>query len=191
MKTAIVMLSNRHVHLTREAADILFGEGYELTVKKLLGHPIFAANETVTLKGPGGAIEKVRILGPFRPYTQAEILRADNFVLGIDAPVKISGSPQLAPLQVIGPKGTLQLDSVALIAKRHIHLSESLAAEYGVKKGEIVSVRVGGERALVFNEVVISYTDIEEPTFHVDVEEGNAAGLTNLDVVEIITGGDK
>lgn len=187
MKTACVLISNRHVHLNREALDILFGKDYELTVKKPLGHPIFAANETVTLKGPKGSISNVRILGPLRPYNQAEILRADNFVLGIDAPVKISGSKDLAPLIVIGPAGELEFDSVAVVAKRHIHINPEDAAAYEVQNGQIVNVRISGDRALVFEETVISFTDIPEPTMHVDVEEANAAGINSMDIAEILT----
>ena len=187
MKTACVLISNRHVHLTREAVDTLFGQNYELTVKKLLGHPIFAANETVTLKGPKGSIQNVRILGPLRPYNQAEILRADNYLLGIEAPVKISGSKELAPLTLIGPAGELELDSVAVVAKRHIHINPEHAEEYGLEHGQIVNVRIGVERALIFEETVISFTDIPEPTMHVDVEEANAAGINAMDVAEILT----
>ncbi len=186
MKKAIVMISNRHVHLNREALDVLFGKDYELTVKKELGFPIFAANETVTLKGSKGSIADVRILGPLRPYTQAEILRADNFVLGINAPVKMSGSSDLAPLTLVGPAGELQLDSVALVAKRHIHMTAEKAAEYGLEDRQVVSVKMGGERGLTFDEVVITFTDIPEPTMHVDVEEGNAACINNMDIVEIL-----
>ena len=186
MKTAYIMISNRHVHLTREAVDVLFGKDYELTVKKPLGHPIFAANETVTLKGPKGSIPNVRVLGPMRPYNQAEILKADNFVLGINAPVKLSGSPDLAPLTIIGPAGELELDSVAVIAKRHIHMTPEKAAEYGLENKQRVRVRVDGERALIFDETVITFTDIPDPTMHVDVEEGNAAQIKNMDIVEIL-----
>lgn len=186
MKTAYIMISNRHVHLNQKTVDKLFGKGYELTVHKPLGHPIFAANETVTLKGPKGMIENVRVLGPLRSYTQAEILRADNYVLGIDAPVKMSGSDGLAPLTLIGPKGEVHLDSVALIAKRHIHITEAMAEEYGFHNKQVVSVKVGGDRGVIFNETVISFTDIEETTMHVDVEEGNAANISNMEVVEIL-----
>ncbi|GHU63759.1 phosphate propanoyltransferase [Clostridia bacterium] len=185
-KTAVVLLSNRHVHLNREALDILYGEGYELTEKKKLGFPIFAANETVTLAGPKGEISNVRILGPLRPYVQAEILKADNYVLGIDAPVKISGSLDLAPLTLIGPKGEMHLDSVALIAKRHIHMTDEQAAAWGFEKGQNVSVKIGGERGLIFENTAVVFTEIPEPTLHVDIEEGNASGLKNLDVVEIL-----
>ncbi|GHT79637.1 phosphate propanoyltransferase [Spirochaetia bacterium] len=186
MKTAQIMLSNRHVHLNRETLDILFGKGYELTVKKPLGYPIFAANETITLQGPRGRIEGVRILGPLRPYNQAEILRCDNYVLGIHAPVKISGSSGLAPLTFIGPAGNLDLESAAVVAKRHIHITETKAAEYGLENKQIVKVRITGDRALVFDEVMIVFTDIDEPTLHLDTEEGNAANVKNLDIAEIV-----
>lgn len=186
MKIAYIMISNRHVHLTRADADVLFGKGYELTVKKPLGYPIFAANEEVTLMGPKGSISHVRVLGPLRPYTQAEILRADNFVLGINAPIKLSGSFDLAPLTIIGPAGKLELDSVAVIAKRHIHMTAEKAAEYGLKNKQAVSVKISGERALIFDQTIVTFTDIPEPTMHVDVEEGNAACIKNMDVVEIL-----
>ena len=182
-----VMISNRHMHLNREALDILFGEGYELTMKRPMAPPIFAANETVTLQGPKGKIESVRNLGPLRSYNQVEILRADNFVLGSRAEVKISGSPDLAPLTVIGPKGKIDFDSVAVVALRHIHFTPEQAAEYGLHKGQKVRVKVSGERELVFGDCQVVFTDgMEEPMMHVDVEEANAACVTNMDVVEIL-----
>lgn len=183
---AIVLISNRHVHLTRAALDALFGEGYQLTVKKRMGDPIFAAEETVTVEGPKGRIEGVRILGPLRPYNQVEVMKADGFKLGLIPPIRMSGSPDSAPIRIIGPAGTLDLEHGIIIAKRHIHVSPADAAEMGLSNGQIVQVRMGGERALVFGEVAISFTDIDEPTMHVDVEEGNAADITNGDRVEII-----
>lgn len=185
-KTAYILISNRHVHLNRETLDVLFGKGYELTEKKALGFPIFAANETVTLRGPKGEISNVRILGPLRPYAQAEILAADNFVLGINAPIRLSGSPDLAPLTLIGPNGEVSLDSVAVIAKRHIHMRPEKAREYGLSEKQVVSVKIKGERGLTFDETVIVFTDIPEPTMHVDVEEGNACNIKSMDIVEII-----
>lgn len=186
MKTK-VLISNRHMHLNREAVDTLFGKGYELTVKKNLDPPIFAANETVTLVGPAGKIEGVRILGPLRPYNQAEILRADNFILGIDAKVKISGSDNKAPLNVIGPKGEINFDDLAIVAQRHIHFSPEQAEKYGYKKGEIVKAKVDGERSLIFDDVMITITEgMTEPIMHIDREEGNAASITNNDWVEIL-----
>ena len=182
-----VTISNRHMHLNREACDILFGKDYELTVKRPMAPPIFAANETVTLQGPKGSISGVRILGPLRGYNQVEILRADNFVLGIDAPVKISGSPDLAPLKVVGPKGSIDFDSVAVVALRHIHFTPEQAAEYGLEKGQMVRVKVDGERKLTFDDVMVVFTDgMEAPMMHVDVEEANAARIHPMDIVEIL-----
>ena len=186
-KTAYIMISNRHVHLNREALDALYGKGYELTEKKALGSPIFAANETVTLRGPKGEIKDVRILGPLRPYTQAEILMADNYLLGINAPVKLSGEADLAPLTLIGPSGELAMGSVAVVAKRHIHMTAAKASEYGLKERQTVDVKIGGVRGLIFSETAIVFTEIPEPTMHVDVEEGNACGIKNMDVVEILS----
>ncbi|MDD4583022.1 MAG: PduL/EutD family phosphate acyltransferase [Eubacteriales bacterium] len=186
-KTTHIMISNRHIHLNREAVDILFGKDYQLTVKKPLADPIFAANETVTLKGPKGKIDGVRILGPLRNYNQAEILKSDNYVLDINAPVKISGSSGLAPLTVIGPKGEIDFDSVAVVALRHIHFTPEQAAEYGLTKGQMVKVKADGERKLIFDDVMVVFTDgMEAPMMHVDVEEANAAGIRNMDIVEIM-----
>ena len=182
-----VIISNRHMHMNREACDILFGEGYELTVKRPMAPPIFAANETVTLKGPKGEISGVRVLGPLRDYNQVEILRADNYVLGINAPVKISGSPDLAPLTVIGPKGSIDFDSLAVVALRHIHFTPEQAAEYVLKKGQMVRVKVNGERQLVFGDCMVVFTEgMEEPMMHIDVEEANAACINAMDIVEIL-----
>ena len=182
-----VTISNRHMHLNREACDILFGKDYELTVKRPMAPPIFAANETVTLQGPKGSISGVRILGPLRGYNQVEILRADNFVLGIDAPVKISGSPDLAPLKVVGPKGSIDFDSVAVVALRHIHFTPEQAAEYGLEKGQMVRVKVDGERKLTFDDVMVVFTDgMEAPMMHVDAQEANAASIHPMDIVEIL-----
>lgn len=182
-----VIISNRHMHMNREACDILFGKDYELTVKRPMAPPIFAANETVTLKGPKGEISGVRVLGPLRGYNQVEILRADNYVLGINAPVKISGSPDLAPLTVVGPKGSIDFDSLAVVALRHIHFTPEQAAEYGLKKGQMVRVKVNGERQLVFGDCMVVFTEgMEEPMMHIDVEEANAACINAMDIVEIL-----
>lgn len=182
-----VMISNRHVHLNREALDILFGKGYELTVKKELDPPIFAANETVSLIGDAGRIDGVRILGPLREYNQAEILRADQFVLGTNAEVKISGSPNKAPLRISGPAGEMDFKDVAIIAQRHIHFSPEQAQKFGYRKDQIVRVKVDGDRSLIFDNVRIVITDgMSEPMMHVDREEGNAACINNNDWVEIL-----
>ena len=187
-KNAIILISNRHIHLTREALDTLFGSGYQLTVKKRMGDPIFAANETVTLVGPKGEISGVRILGPLRSYNQAEVMKADCFKLGVMAPIRLSGSPDIAPIKVVGPAGSLELEHGLVIAKRHLHIRPEQAAEYGIAAGQTIQVKVSaGERALIFDQVAVVYTDIDAPTVHVDVEEGNAAAIANGDIVELLT----
>ncbi len=187
-KTIIARISNRHMHITEEALDRLFGEGYELTAKKDLDPPIFAANETVVIEGPKGRIEGVRILGPARKYNQVEILRSDNYKLGIDAPIKISGSKDLAPLKVIGPKGSIDFDSVALVPLRHIHFTEEQAEDFGVKKGQTVKVKVkSGERKLIFDDVMIVITPgMPAPALDIDFEEANASCVAADDIVEIV-----
>lgn len=187
-REVIVRVSNRHMHLTRETLDVLFGKGYELHVKKPLDPPIFAAQETVTIQGPRGKIDNVRILAPLRGYDQVELLRSDNFKLGIDAPIELSGSDNKAPLTVIGPVGQINFDNVALIAQRHIHFTEEQAEEFGVRKGQIVRVRVGkGKRKVIFDDVAIVITaGMLEPSMDLDFEEVNASALKSGDYVEIL-----
>lgn len=183
--TAEIMISNRHVHVNQQAVDVLFGKGYALTVKKRMGDPIFAANETVTLVGPKGKIENVRVLGPLRPYNQAEVMKADCFTLGVMAPIAMSGTPDIAPITMVGPAGTLELEHGLVIAKRHLHISKANAEKAGLQSGQMVQVKIGGQRALVFDEVAVTFTEMET-TVHVDIEEGNAADVRNGDIVEII-----
>jgi len=187
-KNVIARISNRHMHMTEETLCKLFGENYELSVKKNLDPPIFAANETVTIEGPKGKIEGVRILGPVRQYNQVEILRSDKFKLGIDAPIKISGSKNLAPLKVTGPKGSIDFDSVALVPLRHIHFTEEQAKDFDVRKGQIVKVKVStGDRKLIFDDVMIVITPgMPAPALDIDFEEANASCITADDLVEII-----
>ena len=186
-KTVEVMLSNRHLHLSKEDAERLFGAGYEITVKKMLTDVQFAANETVTLVGPKGKFENVRVLGPYRKETQVEVLKGDCFKLGINAPIRESGKLQgAAPLKIVGPNSEINLNETAIVALRHIHMPQDLADEYGLKDKQIVSVKTEGERELVFNNVLIRVIPYGDPVMHVDTEEGNAAGLKNKDLVEIL-----
>lgn len=184
-KTALIMISNRHVHLNQQAVDVLFGKGYQLTVKKKMGDPIFAANETVTLEGPKGTLEGVRVLGPLRPYNQAEVMKADCFKLGIMAPIAMSGTPDIAPVIMVGPAGRLELAHGLVIAKRHLHISAANAEAWGLKAGQTVQAKIPGERALVFDAVEVTITEMDT-TVHVDVEEGNAADISNGQRVEIL-----
>lgn len=181
------MLSNRHVHLTEEDVSVLFGTA-GLTFSRYLsgnGGP-WASNEFVTLKGPKGSIEHVRVLGPCRSYNQAELLKADCYKLGIDAPVRNSGHHNgAATLELIGPCGSLEIHT-AIIAHRHIHVGKELLEETGWIPGEtFVRVRVGGIRGLIFDNVAIVKGG-RGLMMHVDTEEGNAAGIKNGDRLEIL-----
>ena len=184
-----IMLSNRHVHLTEDAAKQLFGQQGVTLKRYVLGNRgQYACNETVTLEGPHGRIENVRVLGPTRGYVQAEILTGDNFKLGIDAPLRKSGDLEgAATVKLIGTCGEIEAPC-AIVAKRHVHMKQELADELGFHGGDIVKVRTFGERAVVFENVEIEIAKPSAPgsIMHVDTEEGNAAGIKNMDEVEII-----
>jgi putative phosphotransacetylase len=183
-----VGVSNRHIHLSQEHLAQLFGPQFELTVLKGLSQPgQFAANETVTVEGPKGTIENVRILGPARSMTQLEISKTDSFKLGINAPVRLSGDIEGTPGIIIhGPKGTITVDKGVIIAKRHIHMTPSDAEKFGVKDNQVVKVKTFGERALIFDEVVVRVNEKFALDMHIDTDEANAAGLKTGDHVELL-----
>ncbi|MCT4535111.1 phosphate propanoyltransferase [Halodesulfovibrio sp.] len=182
-----VGISNRHLHLSQEDVNALFGEGYQLTVLKELSQPgQFGCKETVTICGPKGAIEKVRVLGPVRSKTQVEILAGDCFKLGVKAPARLSGDLDGTPgATLIGPKGSVQLKEGLIVAQRHIHMHTSDALVHGVKDGQMVGIELDGVRGGVFRNVAIRVTDDSALELHVDMEEANAMSLTSASVVEI------
>lgn len=176
-----IAISGRHVHLDRASMDVLFGEGSELTVYRNLSQPgQFAARETVTLVGPRGEIEGVRVLGPLRKATQVEISRTDEFALGVDAPIRASGKTEgSAPITLRGPAGTLHLQEGLICAWRHIHMTTADAAAYGVENGDQVEVAItGGDRDLTFGDVLIRVKDSYVLEMHIDTDEANAAELS-------------
>ncbi|KAF5044204.1 phosphate propanoyltransferase [Sedimentibacter saalensis] len=184
-----VGLSNKHVHLSKEHINILFGEGHELTPIKDLSQPgQFACDEKVDLVGPKRTIKGVRILGPARKETQVEISLSDGFTLGLkEVPVRDSGKTEGTPgVKLVGPCGEVELEKGVIAASRHIHMHTSDAAKYGLKDKDIVQVKVGGPRGLTFDNVLIRVHDEYALDMHLDVEEGNAAGLVNGDAVEVI-----
>ena len=184
-----VGLSNKHVHLSEEHIDILFGEGHELTPIKDLSQPgQYACEEKVDLVGPKRTIKGVRILGPARKETQVEISLSDGFTLGIkDLPIRDSGKLEGTPgVKLVGPKGEVELERGVIAAARHIHMHTSDAEKYGLKDKDMVSVKVGGPRGLTFDNVLVRVSDQYALDMHLDVEEGNAAGLSNCDEVEVI-----
>lgn len=183
-----VGISGRHIHLSKKDLEILFGKDYELTPLKSLSQPgQYACKETLTIAQRKGCIEKVRIIGPLREKTQVEILRADAFKLGIKPVLRLSGDISNTPgVTIIGPKGSLILDEGVIVAKRHIHFNTQQAKERGYKNGDIVSIRVGGERSAILENVNIRVGDNSYLDCHIDQEEANALGLGPKDFVEIV-----
>lgn len=186
--TIKVGVSQRHVHLSQEDLETLFGKGYELTVKKYLMGREFASEEFVTLVGPSlKAIEKVRVLGPVRKNTQVEISRTDTFVLKVSPPVrpsgKIEGSEKLV---LVGPKGTVYLKEGVIIANRHIHLTPEYADAHGIKDNDLVDVEIDGIKPTRFYDVQVRVRDDFNVEMHIDTDDANSAGLKNGAKVTII-----
>ena len=145
----------------------------------------FACKETVTICGPKGAIEKVRVLGPVRKETQIEIVAGDCFKLGVKAPAKLSGDLAGTPgITVVGPKGSVQTAQGLIVAQRHIHMAPADAQAYGVQDGQIVKIRVGGLRGGLYDNVAIRVTTSSKLECHLDTEEANAMGVAGT--VEIV-----
>ena len=174
----LVETSARHVHLTKEHLEILFGEGHELTVKKMLSQPgQFASEERVTLVGPKKSIERVSILGPIRPDTQVEISFTDARSLGIDAPVRESGDIKgSAGCKIVGPCGEIEISEGVIVAKRHIHFTPEQAEAYGVTDKQIVKVEIdSADRKTIFDDVVVRVKASFDAAMHIDTDEANAA----------------
>ena len=183
-------VSQRHIHLSQEDLEKLFGKGYELTKKKSLMGREYAAEETVTLVGPSlRAIEKVRVLGPVRKNTQVEVSRTDTFILKISPPVrpsgKIEGSERLV---LVGPKGTVYLKEGVIIANRHIHLTPEYAEKHSISDGDYVDVMIEGEgkKPTKFYDVQVRVRDDFNVEMHIDTDDANSAGIKNGDLVRII-----
>ncbi|UNH27602.1 phosphate propanoyltransferase [Moellerella wisconsensis] len=184
-----VGISNRHVHLSRQDIDALFGQGYQLTPLKELKQPgQYAAKECVLVVGSKGSLSKVRVLGPERSTSQLEISKADCYALGVKAPVR--GSGDLAgsgDALLVGPAGHTHLTSQVICAQRHIHMSTLDARSLNVTDGQTVQVKSEGLRSLVFDQVVIRVSPHFTLEFHIDTDEANAAGLSNNDSVFIVS----
>ena len=181
-------ISNRHIHLSQEDLEKLFGPGYQLTNTKDLVQPgQFACKETLTVCGPKGAIEKVRVLGPVRKQTQVEILAGDTYKLGVKGEVRMSGVLGGTPgVTLTGPKGSVQIPEGVMIAQRHIHMSCEDAARFGVTDGEIVDLESEGTRSGLLHDVVIRANNNSRLECHLDTEEANALGLTSKSNVRIV-----
>ena len=182
-----VGVSNRHIHLSQEDLERIFGPGYQLTPTKDLSQPgQYACKETVTICGPKGAIEKVRVLGPVRSKTQIEILAGDCFKLGVKTQAKLSGDLAGTPgITIIGPKGSVEVKEGLIIAQRHIHMTLKDAENLGVHDGQIVSIQIEGPRGGLLSNVVIRANDSSALECHVDTEEANATEISSKTKVKI------
>ena len=182
-----VGISNRHVHLSQQDLQTLFGNDCQLSQMKDLSQPgQFACKETVTICGPKGAIEKVRILGPVRNQSQVEILTGDCIKLGIPSVVRISGDLAGSPgLTIIGPKGSVQLKEGAIVALRHIHMTLEEAQRLGVRDGQIVDIEYQGERGGIYKNVAVRANNTSALECHLDIEEANAMNMNSLSKVTI------
>lgn len=182
-------ISNHHVHLTRDSLDILYGKDYELTKLRDLSQPgEFASNERVSIVGVNmKVIEKVRILGPLREYTQAELSITDGYFLGLELPTRISGNIKGSPpIIFIGPKGVLTLSEGAIRAARHIHMTPKDAEYYQVKNGDRVEVEVSGEHGVICKDVVIRVSQKSKLAFHLDTDEANAGNVKGSGFARIL-----
>lgn len=183
-----VGISGRHVHVSREDLDILYGKGYQLQPMKDLSQPgQFACQEVVDLVTEKGSFKKVRILGPERKASQVEIALTDAIKLGLKPPVRDSGDLAGSPgLTMVGPNGSVEMKNGVIAACRHIHMTPADAEKLGVKDKEIVKVRCGGERGLIFDQVLVRVNEAFALEMHVDTDEGNAAMIKTGDMLEIV-----
>lgn len=175
-----IAVSARHVHLTREVLDALYGKGYELTRERELSQPgEFAAAECLTVIGSRmRSIEGVRILGPLREYTQVELARTDGVLLGLDLPVRESGELSgSSAVVLVGPKDAVSLKEGAIRPTRHLHASEEEAAALGLTHGDSVSVRIPGKKAVVFENVTVKVSPSFRLEMHLDTDDANAADV--------------
>lgn len=173
-----VEISARHVHLCQDDLEKLFGAGYELKkIKNLSQEGEFAAEETVTLVGPKRKGENLRVVGPVRSATQVELAYTDAFSLGINAPLRLSGNVAgSAGAKLIGPAGEVELKEGVIVAKRHLHINQKEADELNLKNNDIVKVKIGGERELIFDNVIVRIKPNFRMSVHLDTDEANAAG---------------
>ena len=176
-KTVMVETSARHVHVTEETLELLFGKGYQLTKKKDLSQPgQFACEERVQVIGPKNSFPAVSILGPTRPADQVELSASDARSIGVAAPVRESGDiAGSGACKLVGPKGEVELKEGVIVAKRHIHMTPEDAENYGVKDKQVVSVKIDSpERSLVFGDVVVRVSPKFKLAMHIDTDESNA-----------------
>ena len=179
MATIKVEISARHVHLTRQDLEILFGDDYELKKERSLSQPgDFAATDAVTVVGDKSKLDNVRIVGPCRNYTQVELSATDCFKIGVNAPIRLSGKViGSGSVTLVGPMGEVKLKDGAIIAKRHVHADPESAGKFGLKHGQNIKLKIDGPRVLVFDNVEVRVNENFRFAAHIDTDEANAAGI--------------
>ena len=185
----LIEVSARHVHVTTEDLETLFGKGYQLTPKKDLSQPgQYAAAERVDLVGPRSTLKNVSILGPVRAASQVEVSMSDARTLGLNPSIRESGNIDgTIGVQLVGPVGSVTLDKGLIVAKRHVHLTPEAAEAQGVVNGQVVRVKVHtDDRSMTFGDVVIRVSEKFAPAMHIDTDEANAAGITSTAWGEIV-----
>ncbi|MCK4919074.1 MAG: phosphate propanoyltransferase [Candidatus Pacebacteria bacterium] len=187
-KKVNIEVSARHIHLKKEDFENLFGEGTELTVLKKLSQPgMFAANEIVGIKNEHFEVEKVRIVGPLRSYTQIEISETEAIKFKINPPLRRSGDIKNSPgMTIVGLKGQIEIKDGVIISKRHVHMTPDEADEIKVKDGDLLKVKTQGERGLIFENVVARVDETYAWGMHIDTDEGNASGISGCEKGEVI-----
>lgn len=178
--------SGRHVHITKEQAEILFGHG--LTPKRPLSQPgQFLANERVTVLGPKGEFRNVAVLGPERQEAQVEISLTDGKTLGITPPVRPSGKVENSPGAIlIGPEGQVSLTQGVIAAQRHIHVTPEDGARFGLRDKQVVKLQTYTDRPVIFDDVVVRIHKDYATYVHLDYDEANACGFRSGDLGRIL-----
>ena len=187
MKVSIGV-SNKHVHLTKEHLEVLFGKGYELEKKNDLTQPgQYASTALVTLKTAKAEINNVRVLGPIRPYTQVEISKTDAYKLGLNPPVRNSGDlKDSESITIVGPKGIVTVNEGCIIPTRHIHILPNQVKSYGLEGREKVNVKLNGEKGGIITNVHLKISENAFFELHIDTDDANAHLIKNGDIGEII-----
>jgi len=188
-----IAVSARHIHLTDEAVELLFGAGHTLTQWRPLSQPgQFACEERLKVIGPKGNLPRVRVLGPTRKHCQVEVSRTDEFKLGVDAPIRGSGDTDGTPgVMLVGPAGRLELKQGLICARRHVHMTPQDAERYGVAHHDVVEVAVDTDgRDLIFGDVLVRVSTRYALEMHIDTDEANAAEIV-VDVQGILVATDR
>ncbi len=186
-----VAASNRHIHLGQKEVEALFGKGYELKKIRDLNQPgQYVCNERVCVTGPKGRLEGLRVLGPVRKQTQVEITAAEAYKAGIPVFVRMSGDLAGTPgCRLSGPLGDVEIPAGVIVSARHLHISDEQAGWYGLKNGDIVKIIKSGERATVYDNVVVRSGSDHSLEMHIDLDEANAAGISGTEYLEMVVPG--